>query len=190
MGVDILMYEVATEQELKSKSYDELRNNYDYFSLGGELADKIDPKFISVTLMERLDLDETFARKGLTYNNEIQFTGNPETGYTYVPVDENGDIVENYRELAIVIPANEMVWVVVECPCIVVHAKCLGCLRDGANAKFHEDDCLHNEPYISSLDILTEHWEKYFSDNEYTRDEFKSIFIDKFVEGKHIVCYE
>lgn len=65
-----------------------------------------------------------------------------------------------------------------------------GDVCDGANAKFHEDDCLHNEPYISSLDILTEHWEKYFSDNEYTRDEFKGIFIDKFVEGKHIVCYE
>lgn len=83
----------------------------------------------------------------------------------------------------------------------------VGYQRKGANSQFYEDG-MWDSPCVTSMETLTDHWNKYFSKAtpeskggwgsgvEFTgisdkerREEFKTNIIDVFVEGEMFVQY-
>lgn len=72
--------------------------------------------------------------------------------------------------------------------------KCLaydevGYASGGANKDFYDYDSEVGFNCVLTKNELIEHWEKYFSDNEVGKDNFKNWIIDKFVEGETFVTY-
>ncbi len=64
----------------------------------------------------------------------------------------------------------------------------VGYQRKGANKQFY-DDGKWGSPCVTDKKTLLEHWEKYFSDDEERKADFKRNIVDKFVEGVNFVCY-
>jgi hypothetical protein len=88
--------------------------------------------------------------------------------------------------------------------CIAVEE--VGYQRKGANKQFYEDG-MWSSPSVLKLEILNEHWEKYFSfqtpnseggfgssveynqEDDVMKTNFKENIIDKFIEGETFVIY-
>lgn len=64
----------------------------------------------------------------------------------------------------------------------------IGYQRKGQNKQFMDDD-IWSGPCILKKEVLLDHWTKYFSFDEFCRNEFKTNIIDKFIEGETFVIY-
>ena len=65
----------------------------------------------------------------------------------------------------------------------------VGYQRKGANKLFYEDRRLDNIWCITTKDELIDHWEKYFSETEQLKKDFKESIIDRFIENETFVTY-
>ena len=69
----------------------------------------------------------------------------------------------------------------------------VGCHTGGAHETFFEHIMTRDNdwvyPVITSRSMLMEHWEKYFSEDDEVRAQFRLNIIDKFIEGETYVQY-
>ena len=81
----------------------------------------------------------------------------------------------------------------------VLYYETVGWQRKGANSQFYEDGNWETGGYITTLNEAWQHYYLYFAppwvinpsypEPSNSQDNFKECILDKFVEGKTVICY-
>ncbi len=193
MGLDIILYEIVwvKESEISNLEWTE----YIEMEKHPGLINFADMSFLKE--IEEYDLNKAALGKGYNKLEDLEWLdtdfGEEVGEATYYFRDSDGKSIEFINP-----PLSKKK---VKC----LRTKKVGYQRRGANDKFYEDD-MWDSPCVTDKATLLEHWKKYFSNypsepvseieqsyyKKYSPDmkkRFKDNIIDKFVEGKHIVCY-